>query len=97
MNTLKLTLKKKWFDMIASGVKKEEYRAPSRWIRSRLVHKVCAYDAVDFTNGYGANKPFIRVEFLGFEFGDGKPEWGGTKGVYIIKLGKILERRNIKP
>lgn len=26
MSTLKLTLKKKWFDMIASGEKKEEYR-----------------------------------------------------------------------
>lgn len=26
MNVLKLTLKRKWFDMIAEGVKKEEYR-----------------------------------------------------------------------
>lgn len=26
MSTLRLTLKKKWFDMIASGEKKEEYR-----------------------------------------------------------------------
>lgn len=37
MKVLHLTLKKKWFDMIASGEKKEEYRdIKSYWV-SRLV------------------------------------------------------------
>lgn len=98
MKTLKLTLKKKWFDMIASGVKKEEYRKEGQWIVSRLYERVAfakrPYDAVEFTNGYGADRPFVRVEFLGFEYGGGKPEWGGAPDVYIIKLGKVLERRN---
>lgn len=38
MNTLHLTLKKKWFDMIASGEKKEEYREIKEyWIKRLLM------------------------------------------------------------
>jgi hypothetical protein len=37
-NILHLTLKKKYFDMIASGVKKEEYREVKPYWISRLVH-----------------------------------------------------------
>jgi hypothetical protein len=36
MNTLNLTLKKKWFDMIASGEKKEEYREIKGYWIARL-------------------------------------------------------------
>lgn len=38
MKTLKLTLKKQWFDMIASGVKKEEYREIKPYFISRLTN-----------------------------------------------------------
>lgn len=37
MKTLNLTLKKKWFDMIASGEKKEEYRCTKPYWWTRLV------------------------------------------------------------
>jgi hypothetical protein len=37
MKVLHLTLKKKWFDMIASGEKKEEYRDLKSYWASRLV------------------------------------------------------------
>jgi hypothetical protein len=37
MKILHLTLKKKWFDMIASGEKKEEYREIKPYWASRLV------------------------------------------------------------
>lgn len=37
MRTLTLSLKKKWFDMIASGVKKEEYREISPYWIKRLL------------------------------------------------------------
>jgi hypothetical protein len=37
MKTLHLTLKKKWFDMIASGEKTEEYRYLSYFFCSRLL------------------------------------------------------------
>lgn len=36
MKILKLTLKKKWFDMILSGEKKEEYREVKPYFNSRL-------------------------------------------------------------
>jgi len=36
MSTLKLTLKKKWFDMILSGEKKEEYREIKHYWMGRL-------------------------------------------------------------
>lgn len=69
MRVLHLTLKKKWFDMIASGEKKEEYRERnSYWLR-RLCdehkgciggdfmddHNVIAYTFKDFTHVRFAN------------------------------------------
>ena len=37
MKTLTLPLKKKWFDLIKSGIKKEEYREASCYWTSRLL------------------------------------------------------------
>lgn len=39
MKVLHLTLKKKWFDMIASGEKKEEYREIKEYWVNRLCHE----------------------------------------------------------
>jgi hypothetical protein len=40
MKVLHLTLKKKWFDMIASGEKKEEYREIKAFWSTRLLYKI---------------------------------------------------------
>jgi len=40
MKVLHLTLKKKWFDMIASGEKKEEYRDLKIYWANRLCNKI---------------------------------------------------------
>lgn len=87
---LRLTLKKRWFDMIAGGEKKEEYRQPKRWIESRLIGK--EYDVVEFKNGYGQNVPTLQVEWLGWHYFTGKPEWGfeGWMPVVVIQLGRII-------
>jgi hypothetical protein len=93
--TLRLTLKRKWFDMIASGEKKEEYRTPGPWILSRLGGK--EYDHVEFKNGYGANVPSMEVEYLGWKYSHGKREWGGgsTTGPFAtIMLGRVLSVSN---
>lgn len=37
MKTLKLVLKRKWFDMIASGEKKEEYRDLTKYWAKRIL------------------------------------------------------------
>lgn len=45
MKTLHLTLKKKWFDMILSGEKKEEYREIKRhWIQQFVTNRFTTQD-----------------------------------------------------
>lgn len=87
-STLELTLKKKWFDMVASGEKREEYREPSHWILSRLQGR--QYDVVRFRNGYSPKSPVCVCEYKGWGFGNGKPKWGGDLDIIIIKLGRVL-------
>ncbi len=95
LRVLRLTLKKKWFDMIASGEKKEEYRVPGPWINSRIHGK--KYDVVEFKNGYGPNVPRMVVEYRGAMHGLGKPEWGGDgEHVLVICLGRVLSLHNEK-
>lgn len=89
--TLELTLKRRWFDMIASGEKREEYRDPTDWILSRLKGK--QYDTVRFRNGYAPDAPVCICEFDGWRWGHGKAAWGarmdGDK-YPIIRLGRVL-------
>ena len=104
---LRLTLKKQWFDMIASGVKKEEYREIKPYWEKRLISNYDElldeqgivefedYEAIEFTNGYGKNRPQITLECKGVTIGKGNPDWGAPlEDVFIIKLGKELNRTN---
>lgn len=104
MATLHLTLKKKWFDMIASGEKKEEYREIKQYWYNRLCQDVAyedcegytnmrKYDQIIFKNGYSKDAPTITVECLDIEVKEGNPEWGAAPGVeyFVIKLGDILK------
>lgn len=89
MRVLHMTLKKKWFDMIASGEKKEEYREIKPYWASRIEGK--EFDVVCFRNGYAKDAPTIVVDFLGLGYGLGRPEWGAGKDpVFILKLGDVL-------
>ena len=99
LRILRLTLKRKWFDMIASGEKKEEYREPSHWILSRLTNADESgsdrkYDLVEFRNGYAPDAPTVVCEYLGWEWGQGRTEWGGGSHagspLAVIKLGSII-------
>lgn len=91
MSILRLTLKRKWFDMIASGEKKEEYRQPSLWILSRLKGKT--YDRVEFRNGYSADSPVVQCEYKGWRMGSPRAEWGGNprEACVIIQLGNLIK------
>lgn len=80
---LHLTLHKKWFDQIASGIKTKEYREKKPYWIKRLVDK--EYDEVWFRTGYSKIAPFMRVEYLGLDK-SGKE--------FAIQLGKIIEIRN---
>lgn len=95
MKTLTLPLKKKWFDMIKSGVKKEEYREikPYWKIRLRNAQKISQlttvysgfknFDKVVFTLAYPkADDNEHRLEFNNphIYIGKGRPEWGAEPG-----------------
>lgn len=80
--TLKLTLKREWFDLVVSGKKKTEYRDPSDWILSRLSDKT--YDRVSFRNGYSATSPVVVCEYKGWKY-------NVKSGLVEIKLGRVLE------
>jgi len=90
METLHLNLKRKWFDMIASGEKLEEYREikpywDRRFIdekRQNILDATTAFEiawknfnTITFKNGYQKDAPTIIVECKGIEIGKAKPEW----------------------
>ena len=103
MNNIKilhLTLKKKWFDLIASGEKTTEYRENKLYWQKRLFldnGKSKKFDIVCFKNGYG-NVPSIDVKIDSITLNDTKaacPIHGEIlfgELVISIKLGKILCR-----
>lgn len=90
MRILHLTLKKKWFDLILSGEKKEEYREIKQYWNKRLANKT--YDAIKFRNGYSPESPSLTIELIGVQRGLGIVEWGAPENqvVYILKLGAII-------
>ena len=104
-NILYLPLKKKWFDMIVSGIKKEEYREINDYWTKRLVETegnlidgftFKQYDFIEFTLGYPAadnTDARARFKFAGIEKTTGCPEWGAEPGkrYYVIKIGERIK------
>jgi len=89
MNILHLTLKKRWYGLIESGVKLEEYREIKPYWNKRLLSK--HYDAVRFRNGYRKDSPVFLIELKEILTGLGIVEWGAPNHpVYILKLGNVL-------
>ena len=89
MTILNLVLTHKWYDMIDSGVKTEEYREIRPFWHNRIVGK--EYTHVCFHRGY--TKTTMLFEMGGITMGKGKSEWGAPdKPVFIIKLGKRVEK-----
>lgn len=100
MKTLKLVLKKQWYDMIASGEKTEEYRRVCQYWFNRLMqynqaegyNEFRKFDKVTFYLGYSKNRPSMTYEIKGMDHRCGRPEWGAEKGkrYFVIKLGERL-------
>lgn len=92
MKTLTLPLKKKWFDLIKAGIKKEEYRDGSKsfyWANRLREHSLTKYglrygpfkhfDKLVFTLGYpkaGDTERRLTFKNPKIRIGTGKPEWG---------------------
>jgi hypothetical protein len=86
---LYLPIKKKWFDMIASGEKKEEYRKCKPYWDKRLR---TSPDVVCLRNGYGKNAPTMYFKITSIARSFGIIEWGAPEkeNVYIIRLGERI-------
>ena len=70
MDTLHLTLKEQWFDMILSGVKKEEYReVKPYWVRRLLDDKEAYSNPMPPVKGF-YEKP-ERYKYIEFRNGYG--------------------------
>lgn len=92
MNTLHFNLKKKWFDMILSGEKKEEYRVIKDYWVGRLVDpnsckeakevlsgqyvRFKYFDSITFSNGYARDRRQFEIKIERIRIGFGKLPWG---------------------
>ncbi len=104
---LVLPIKKKWFDMIKSGEKKEEYREIKTYWTSRFKNFlprvsnfgkgkwICFQIIVIFRNGYSYNSPSIKCKCK-LKLGHGKEEWGAEQGkeYYILEILEVLSIQN---
>lgn len=96
---LTLPIKKKWFDMIKSGEKKEEYREIKPYYDSRFSFTddgiTRTYEVrkwIIFRNGYKKGSPKIKC-WVSIKEDYGKPEWGAelNKLYYVLKILSIEE------
>ena len=80
---LHLVLKNRWFDMIASGEKKEEYREIKPFYEKKF--DKYTYDIVVFHRAYTNVVMIWKIKAI--KRGIGKPEWGAPDfPVFIIEL-----------
>lgn len=95
---LSLVLEGQWYDMIASGEKKEEYRDVKRFWRTRIsnvIYKAHNEDepiVVAFSLGYKKQDMFFVADRILYADGSNHPEWGEPETPhYVIKLGERVE------
>ena len=94
---LTLPIKKKWYDMILSGEKKEEYREIKPYYTSRF-QRLWGGSLIDrnvnrtvrFRNGYSKDSPSLTATVT-LSTGEGKPEWGADSGkkYYILHIREV--------
>lgn len=85
---LTLPIKKKWFDLILSGEKREEYRKLSPYYTSRfqnLFHGDTDEKEICFRNGYSSTSPSV-VAVCTVDIGEGREEWGAEPGKVYYRL-----------
>lgn len=104
---LVLPIKKKWFDMIKSREKIEEYREIKPYYASRFFKNYInsgtglewilnnnpeVYEYIKLRNGYSNNSPTIEC-YVRITKGYGKEEWGAepNKLYYVLKILSMEE------
>lgn len=98
-----LPIKKKWFEMIRSGEKKEEYKEIKPYYDTRFrnyLPRVTEFRKgeliysdviIIFRNGYSKKSPSIKC-LCELRIGQGRTEWGAEEGkeYYILRIREIL-------
>ena len=97
---LTLPIKKKWYDLIARGVKKEEDREIKPYYETRFRNIFGAMwesgeapeARVIFRNGYSADAPQLMA-LCSLRVGEGREEWGAVPGerYYILEIKEVLD------
>ena len=98
---LTLPIKGKWFQMILSGEKKEEYREIKPYYEKRFRHlwqgSLIGGNAkreIMFRNGYSKESPSFIAQCT-VKVAEGKEEWGAEPGkeYYTLTIHGIRKRR----
>lgn len=84
-----LPIKKKWFDMILSGEKKEEYRTNSVYWRNRIFNQTNIIAQI--RNGYGNSVPWANLVIGVPRIGFGNKLWGAPEYRVVIIPILIIE------
>ena len=94
-----LPIKRKWFDMIVEGVKKEEYRLCKPYWAVRIANErtmagLCGVKPeVELVAGYSrsASRAVFEIDSVIQRLGVRHPEWGETDDLhYVLRLGRRL-------
>lgn len=89
-----LPIIKRWYDMILSGEKKEEYRNITKYYDVRFTNLFKNQDDawIMFRNGYSQKSPSFYAR-CSLRKGYGKSEWGAESGkeYYILDIKEILK------
>ena len=87
---LTLPIKKKWFDMIVSGEKLEEYREITPYYKQRLERYTGETIDLILRNGYSKESKSINIT-AEIKLGTGNVEWGAIKNevYFVLKIIKI--------
>ena len=100
---MNMTIKSRWFDMILSGEKHEEYRAvdnsqvKNAW-ESIYNYEYGEYYVMVLRNGYRMSSRALAIQVYGIILRSGKdsiyPEWGEPtdRDHLVIILGDVLKR-----
>ena len=92
-----LPIKKKWFDMILSGEKKEEYRKFDKYYGVRFAtYGVGSGDKFEvlLRNGYSSKSPTLKC-LVRCDYTYGKEEWGANPNELCFVL-TIISKELLK-
>lgn len=95
---LYIPIERKWFEMIARGLKPWEYRAIKKHWRTRIEGR--EYDEVLLHCGYGPDVPKMRLAWKGYKIRKADPRYAPAEfkntDFYAIDVTSVIEILNWK-